>query len=736
MSFELQEQLHMQGLDPLQGRNFRVHKRDGRVEEFNEARILLALESAFRAHLGLSPETPLPDAVQSAVKTCANHVVERVLTRAINGEELEVERIQDAAEEQLMAEGHLEVARRYILYREERRRARAARELRAKPPLSNIQTRPAPKVPAAAPPPDRPPGDGLAAQERLRSIYAQALPKPRPGEKIDELHRRHFDCFLNEGEYLRSFAAELLEFDSERLARGLRPERDERFTAAGLEALHDLYLAHENGRRIETPQYFWMRIALGLAFNEAEPRETRALEFYDVLSTFRFIASDSILRHAATPRPEPGPGRDAASAWDSEPATQPPGGPSRLEPWHRDILEVLARPGPGGADSGRELNKGLWVPDLFMKRLRQQGHWTLFDPGEADGLHGCHGAPFEARYLEYEQKAARGGLRFSRRVNAAELWGGILASLLETGRPRLVFKDAVKTRSAQDNSGPGGGILPDASPNEAAACPLGAVNLAAHLTERGAALDVALLQSTVAAAVRLLDNVLDLSSFPSGPELRPIGLGVAGFAEALDRLQLPPGSAAAADFADWSMELVSYFAVLASAELAGERGPYPGYAGSKWSRGLLPIDTLALLSSERGLRLDLDPSVSQYWEPVRALIRRNGMRHCATTAVVSLPGPARVAGLAPGWGGAQADPLWLIECAARRQKWIDMGHVLDLPAPERDLAKISDLCMRAWEKGLKTIDQLLPAAPLQEPAGLKAAPADIKPPMEMAAVPV
>jgi ribonucleoside-diphosphate reductase alpha chain len=394
------------------------------------------------------------------------------------------------------------------------------------------------------------------------------------------------------------------------------------------------------------------------------------------------------------------------------------------------------------------LNKGLWVPDLFMKRLRQQGPWTLFDPGEAAGLHRCHGAQFEARYLEYEQKAARGGLRFSRRVNAGDLWREILASLLETGQPWLGFKDAVNTRSAQDHcglvcgAGLGGDILLNTAPDEGAACPLGAVNLAAHLAERGGGLDVALLQGTIAAAVRMLDNAVDLSSYPAertravSLEHRPIGLGVAGFAEALDRLQLHPAGPAAADFAEWSMELVSYFAILASAELAGERGPYPGYAGSKWSRGLLPIDTLALLSSERGLRLDIDASASQDWEPVRALIRQHGMRHCATTAIAPLHGPARVAGLAPGLGGGEADPLWLIECAARRQKWIDMGQTLDLPAPEGDLAKISNLYMRAWEKGLKTIHQLLPAARRQEQAGVADAPVEIKATAELAAAPV
>ncbi|MGA2176627.1 MAG: ATP cone domain-containing protein [Verrucomicrobiota bacterium] len=733
----------------MEGRTFRVRKRDGRTEEFNEARILLALECAFKAHHGLSPEKHLPDAVQAAVKKCADHVVERVLSRAVKGEELEVERIQDAAEDQLMTEGHLEVARRYILYREERRRTRVERELRAvfqesKPPP------PVPKTPTAAPPEERPRAGGLSAQEWLRSIYGQALPKPRPGETLQEVHRRHFDCCLNEGEYLRLVDAELLEFDSARLARGLRLERDQTFTAAGLEALHDLYLPRENGRRLQTPQHFWMKIAMGLALNEGAARETRALEFYEVLSTFRFVPSDLILRHAGSPHPQLSACHGAASASDLEHVTLQPGGPacSWLEPWHRDVLAFLARPQPGGAPSDPQLNKGLWVPDLFMKRLRQQGSWTIFDPGEADGLRRCQGAEFEARYLEYEQQAARGGLRFSRRINAADLWRQVLVSLLQTGQPWLGFKDAVNTRSTRDHRGPvcgagvDGDVLPKTFPYEGTACPLGAINLAAHLTDRGVGLDVTQLRATVTAAVRMLDNAVDLSAYPAEPlraasrEQRPIGLGVAGFADALDRLQLQPASAAAADFADWSMELVSYFAILASAELAAERGPCPGYAASKWSRGLLPLDTLALLSSRRGLPVDVNAAAAQDWEPVRAMIRRHGMRHCATTAVASCHGPARVAGLAPFPDAGATDPFWLIECAARRQKWIDLGHTLDLPAPERDLAKISRLYTQAWEKGLKTIHQLLPAAQLQEHPGVAGVPAAIQPPPEMAAAPV
>ena len=741
----------MQGVDPLHDRHFPVRKRDGRVEEFNEARILLALEAAFKAHLSLTPEDPLPDSVQSAVKLCADRVVERVLSRAVRGAELEVEGIQDAAEDQLMADGHHEVARRYILYREDRRRARVERELRANFRPPRRPARPLAKD-TVFPRQDPVPDERLLAQERLRAIYSQALPKARPGENLNDLYRRHFDCCLNEGEFLRGVTAELLEFDCTRLARALRPERDTRFTAAALDTLRDLYLAHENGRRIETPQYFWMRIAMGLALNEVGPRESRALEFYEVLSTFRFLPSHPILRHAGAPHPQLSVCHTATSANDLEHLTLQPAGPSCswLEPWHRDILPFLSRPRPGAAPSGQQLNKALWLPDLFMQRVREQSSWTLFDPADTPGLHRSHGAQFQARYLAFEQKAAHGALPSSRRLNAADLWREILASLLDTGQPWLGFKDAVNTRSAQDHSGLvcaaalGGALLLNADPGEAAACPFGAVNIAAHLTERPAGLDVALLRGTITAAVRMLDNAVDLSAYPSARvraaslQHRPIGLGVAGFAEALDRLQHHPASPAAADFADWSMELVSYFAILASAELAAERGPYPGYAGSKWSRGILPIDTLALLSNARGLPLDVPSGGAQDWEPVRGGVRRQGVRHCSTTAVAAMDGPARIAGLTPSLDAGQTDPFRLIEHAARRQKWIDLGHALDLPLPpsERDIDKLSNLYLRAWEKGIKTIHQLTPVSESREDPATPRVPAESAAPLEMASAPI
>jgi len=290
-------------------------------------------------------------------------------------------------------------------------------------------------------------------------------------------------------------------------------------------------------------------------------------------------------------------------------------------------------------------------------------------------------------------------MRFAKRLNAGHLWREIAASLARTGKPALGFKDAILLRSQQ----------PDFDP---AASPLGAINLAAHCSEAGRGLDVPLLRATVASAVRMLDNAVDLSLYPADGarsaalEHRAIGLGIAGFSDALARLHLKQPGAAAADFADWSMELVSCCAIQASAQLARERGPYPACAGSNWSHGILPIDTFWQLARQRGLPAAAPGATFQDWTATREMVRRHGVRNCALTALCSLDNAAGIAGLSPETRGAEAGAPWWIECAARRQKWIDQGQTLLLPSPERDAAEIAALCLQAWEKGLKTAPTL------------------------------
>ncbi len=515
-----------------------------------------------------------------------------------------------------------------------------------------------------------------------------------------------------------------------------------------MQALRDDYLLRDKGRLIEAPQYFWMRMAMGLALNEGEQCNARAVEFYEALSTFRFVPAEPILRHAGTVEPR----LVQCFAWSSQSDLERVSARARgmerggrtsltcswLEPWHISIVDFLQRPAAGGPGSGHDLNKALWIPDLFMKRVRQQGRWTLFDPAEVPGLEQQYGRAFEKRYIACEQKADRGEMRGFRRIHAAALWQEVLDSLARTGQPWLGFKDAANVRSAQDHAGVVQcaslctAILPNTSPLENPACSIGAVNLAVHLAgDSPAELDIALLRGTVGAAMRMLDNAIDISSYPSeaaraaSREHRPAALGILGFQDALDRLKAGYASAAAADFADLSMEIISHQAILASASLARERGAYPSYAGSKWSHGLLPVDTLHLLAAERGMAVDIDSCMTQDWDMVRHAVRRDGLRHCTTTAISSTDAGSRITGASPSIEPAgqgregnertafDIGPQWLIECAARRQKWLDMSQTLTLYAADRGSAALGGICMQAWEKGLKTTRQFHWQPPLE-----------------------
>jgi ribonucleoside-diphosphate reductase alpha chain len=251
------------------------------------------------------------------------------------------------------------------------------------------------------------------------------------------------------------------------------------------------------------------------------------------------------------------------------------------------------------------MNTANWIPDLFMKRVKAGGEWTLFSPNDVADLHDLYGAAFEKRYAEYEAMAKDGEIKHTKTVQAEDLWRKMLMSLFETGHPWITFKDPSNVRSPQDHMGVVHSsnlcteILLNTSAEETAVCNLGSVNLTAHIKD--GELDEELIASTVRTAIRMLDNVIDINYYPT-PEARtanmrhrPVGMGVMAFQDALYKLRIPYSSEAAVAFADRSMEMISYYAILTSSELAAERGTYESYEGSKWSRGLLPIDTIELL---------------------------------------------------------------------------------------------------------------------------------------------
>lgn len=449
-----------------------------------------------------------------------------------------------------------------------------------------------------------------------------------------------------------------------------------------------------------------------------------------------------------------------------------------LETWHIDIEEFLDLRKNTGDERRRthDMHTANWIPDLFMKRVLAGGQWTLFSPDEVPDLHDLYGAAFEARYTEYERQADAGEIKLWWRVNAIDLWRKMITRLFETGHPWLTWKDPANIRSAQDHAGVIHSsnlcteILLNTSNEETAVCNLGSVNLAAHIHD--GKLDDALLAQTVRVAVRMLDNVIDLNFYPTqeaknaNKRHRPIGLGLMGFQDALHRLGISYASEAGVNFADTSMEAISYYALLASAELAGERGQYASYDGSKWSRGLLPIDTITLLEAERGQPVEMDRSASMDWSPVREAIARHGMRNSQVLAIAPTATIANIVGVSQSiepdykllyvksnmsgdftainaflvadlqasdlWdaemlsdlkyydGSIQAieripahikaryktafeiEPQWLIRAASRRQKWIDMAQSLNVYVQESNGRKLSELYLLAWRSGLKT----------------------------------
>ena len=422
-----------------------------------------------------------------------------------------------------------------------------------------------------------------------------------------------------------------------------------------------------------------------------------------------------------------------------------------------------------------------------MKRVKANAHWTLFNPSDVPDLHDLYGTAFEARYAEYEAKAERGEIKLFKRIEAVALWRKMLTMLFETGHPWITFKDPSNIRSPQDHVGVVHSsnlcteILLNTSADETAVCNLGSINLSTHCDAVG--LNHELLAKTIYTAMRMLDNVIDINFYPT-PEARnanlkhrPVGLGIMGFQDALYKLRLPYASEAAVEFADASMELISYYALLASAELARERGTYSTFVGSKWNRGLLPLDTIELLAQERGGSMEMNREVRLDWSKVREAIAKHGLRNSNTMAIAPTATISNIVGVGQSieptykhlfakanlsgdfttantflvadlkklglWDEAMLDdlkyydgsiqeieripvelkelyrtafeiePRWLIEAASRRQKWIDMGQSLNLYIAQPSGKQLSEMYLLAWQKGLKTTYYLRATAATQ-----------------------
>ena len=692
----------------------------------------------------------------------------------------------------------------------------------------------------------------FSARILLGYIYEETLPwKVTDGpQALKEAHRRAFLAYVPRGITLRRLDPRLAEFDLPKLAATLDPFADLQFDFIGIQTLFDRYLIHDTdtvtGRklRLEAPQIFWMRVAMGLAIVEKD-REARTAEFYAIYKSRRACSSTPTLFNSGTLHSQlsscyllycgdsieeitetwrrfshlskwagglgcswtaiRGAGahihgtngessgvipflkvsNDIAIAVNQG-GKRPGALCSYLELWHADIEDFLDLRKETGDDRRRthNMNTAHWIPDVFMKRLKaisegslpKDATWTLLRTSDCRDLPELYGRTFEQRYEEYERMVDEGKI-WGRKVRVLQLWKRMLEMLFETGHPWMTWKDPANVRNPQDHAGVIHNsnlcteIELNTSSDEVAVCNLASVNIAAHLRPDGS-LDHDKLRDTITVLMRMLDNVIDINFYPveaaanSNLKHRPVGLGVMGLQDALYDKKIAFDSPEAVDFNDEALEAIAYHAYSASSDLAVERGTYPSYAGSKWDRGMMPLDTLDLLEKERGIPVLVDRKSRLDWDALRARIAKQGMHNSNCLAIAPTATISNILGCTPCieptykhihtksnisgefirtndhllrdlqarglWdeemladlkyfdGSVQGiervpdelkrlyktafeiAPTWILQCAAVRQKWIDQAQSTNLWLAESDARTASFMYREAWERGLKT----------------------------------
>ena len=685
----------------------------------------------------------------------------------------------------------------------------------------------------------------FAARICLSYIYEEVLGWSivRDGvAQLREFHRAKFAAYVERGIAIGRLSPDLRKYNLAKLAEALDPMADLEFELLGVQTMYDRYLIIDKtvkpARRLETPQFFWMRVAMGLFLREEKNREEWVIRLHALYKSRRFCSSTPTLFNAGTLHSQlsscylyqvndtiesimiRGIAENAflskwagglGGSWTSVRGTGSyikgtngesqgiipflklhndqlvavnQGGKRRgsgcayLETWHNDIEDFLELRKNTGDDRRRthDMNTANWIPDLFMKRLKNRQNWTLFLSNEVPDLHETFGADFEKRYAAYEALAKEGKI-FGKEIPAIELWKKMLGMIFETGHPWITFKDPCNVRSPQDHVGVIHSsnlcteITLNTSAEETAVCNLGSVVLDSHLKADGS-IDHVMLRETVTVAVRALDNVIDINFYPtkaaevSNLRHRPVGMGVMGLQDCLYRRDVSFASEAAVEFNDEIMEAVAYYAYDTSADLAAERGTYSSYKGSKWDRGLLPQDTVDLLEKERGEPIEVKRGGRMDWAPVRAKIAKQGMRNSNVLAIAPTATISNIVGSSPCieptyknlfvksnlsgeftelngylvrdlkklglWSTKMMEQIkyfdgelkdiadipqaikdkyltaftienkWLIDAAARRQKWIDQAQSLNLFLPTPDLKMLSHMYQYAWRTGLKT----------------------------------
>jgi len=737
----------------------RVIKRNGKVVSFEEDKIKIAVTKAFLANE--SGNAAASERIHRKVEDITKDVQDIFKRRMPSGGTLHIEEIQDQVELQLMRSEEYVVARKYILYREERASERTkdkTQQTTVEAPAISVTKKDGTKVPldinrlasvvnhacegledvsadsiltesiknlydgvsisdmksalvmsARTKVEIEPNYSFVTARILLDELRSEALTFLGVAEEsshpeMKENYPKAFKAYIDKGIELEMLDPNLKTFDLDKLGAAIDHDRDYQFTYLGLQTLYDRYFIHYQDTRFELPQIFFMRVAMGLSAEE-ENREDRAIEFYQLLSSFDYMSSTPTLFNSGTLRPQLsscylttipddldgifGAMKDNAllSKWagglgndwspvralgsyikgtngksqgvvpflkvanDTAVAVNQ-GGKRKgamcayLETWHLDVEEFLDLRKNTGDDRRRthDMNTANWVPDLFMKRVELGANWTLFSPGEAPDLHDLTGLAFEKRYEEYEALAAEGKMDQHKTIPAKDLWRKMLTMLFETGHPWITFKDACNLRSPQQHIGVIHSsnlcteITLNTSADEIAVCNLGSVNLPQHMKD--GVLDQEKVKRTVTTALRMLDNVIDINYYSvdtaknSNLKHRPVGMGIMGFQDALYMQDTPYCSDAAIEFADRSMEVISYHAIAASSDLAKERGTYPSYDGSLWSQGIFPKDSIEILEKNRGSEfLKVDRSETLDWDQLRAKVKKDGMRNSNVMAI-------------------------------------------------------------------------------------------------------
>jgi ribonucleoside-diphosphate reductase alpha chain len=751
----------------------RVIKRNGTVTSFEDSKISVAITKAFLAVEGGTAAAS--SRIHETVAKLTEQVIATFKRRMPSGGTIHIEDIQDQVELALMRAGEHRIARDYVIYREERSRDRAA-----KAALSPESQAAASGINVVMPDGRREPlniervrtivseacadlvdvsesaiidealrnlYDGVTAEEvstslvitartmieqdpnysyvaarllldnlRAESLGYLGVARSATQQDMEQLYSEALSAFINQGVALELLSPELLEFDIAALGQALLPERDLQFSYLGLQTLYDRYFIHADEVRIELPQVFFMRVAMGLSIREDDPN-ARAIEFYQLLSSFDYMSSTPTLFNSGTLRSQlsscylttvpddlfgiygaiqdnamlskfaGGLGNDwtpvrALGSYikgtngksqgivpflkvvnDTAVAVNQ-GGKRKgavcayLETWHLDIEEFLELRKNTGDDRRRthDMNTANWIPDLFMKRVFEDGDWTLFSPNDVPDLHDLYGRAFEDRYAQYEAMAASGEIRVHKTLKAQAVWRKMLGMIFETGHPWMTFKDPCNLRSPQQHVGVVHSsnlcteITLNTSADEIAVCNLGSVNLPQHIED--GELNLKKLRATVRTAIRMLDNVIDINYYSvpqaeqSNMRHRPIGLGIMGFQDALYKIDVSYASDGAVSFADRSMEAVSYFAVEASSELAAERGAYSSYEGSLWSQGIFPLDSLEILVEQRGANyIEVNRDMTFDWPELKERVAKHGMRNSNCMAIAPTATIANITGV-------------------------------------------------------------------------------------------